>query len=253
MTEPQDAFEFRLDSIATEAGRIADAARLGLKEQVPCCPQWSVGDLVGHLAEVYEFWTVQVEAASDERTATEHDGESGGAGGDEGEDERVSRFEMATSALLASLTATAPDRRCWNWAGSDSTAAWAARRMALESAIHRIDAEQAHHVVTPIETTLAIDGIDERIGVHLAVDVPEDPSASLGGSLCLVCDDVNHAWIVEVAAGRLTWRHGRGPADAVLVGDASSMFQFTWNRLPLDALTLTGRREVAEAWAALPV
>jgi hypothetical protein len=125
--------------------------------------------------------------------------------------------------------------------------------MALESAIHRIDAEQAHHVVKPIDTDLAIDGIDERIGVHLAVDVPEVPSATLGGSLCLVCEDAKEAWVVEVAGGRLTWRRGRGPADAVLVGDASSMFQFTWNRLPLDALTLTGRREVAAAWAGLPV
>jgi hypothetical protein len=128
-----------------------------------------------------------------------------------------------------------------------------ARRMALESAIHRIDAEQAHHVATPIETELAVDGIDERIAVHLAVDVPDVPSASLGGSLCLVCDDANHAWVVEVGAGKLTWRHGRGPADAVLVGEASNVFQFTWNRLPLDALTLTGRREVAGAWAGLPV
>jgi uncharacterized protein (TIGR03083 family) len=251
--EEQEVFDFHLDAIAREAGRMADAARLGLKPQVPGCPDWSVADLVAHVADVYEFWTAQVEAATDERVAPKGGDEPDGAGGDGSDDEHLTRLEMAASALLASLSSSPPEQHCWNWAGSDGTAAWVARRMALESAIHRIDAEQAHHVVTPIETTLAVDGIDERIAVHLAVDVPEEPSASLGGSLCLVCDDTNHAWVVEVAGGRLTWRNGRGPADAVLVGDASSVFQFTWNRLPLDALTLTGRREVAGAWAGLPV
>ena len=41
---------------------------------------------------------------------------------------------------------------------------------------------------------LAIDGIDERIAIHLATDVPEVPDATLGGVLCLACLDDPAAW-----------------------------------------------------------
>ena len=80
--EEQEGFDFHLDAIAREAGRMADAARLGLKPQVPGCPDWSVADLVAHVADVYEFWTAQVEAATDERVAPKGGDEPDGAGGD---------------------------------------------------------------------------------------------------------------------------------------------------------------------------
>ena len=113
--------------------------------------------------------------------------------------------------------------------------------MALESAVHRYDAELAVGSPAPIDRDLAVDGIDEWLGVHLATDVPETPDASLGGVLCLACADDPAAWTVEVAGGRLRWREGRGPADAVLVGSASDLYLFSWNRTPLEALDLTGK------------
>ncbi|HEV2360811.1 MAG TPA: maleylpyruvate isomerase N-terminal domain-containing protein, partial [Acidimicrobiales bacterium] len=205
---------------------------------------------------VYVFWSVQLRAETDERTEVtpgdlaEIEGMQDGPVDD---DEVYVGFDAAYERLMDWLRSKEPDRQCWNWAGSDMTAGWVARRMALETAIHRIDAEQAQKMASPIDTALALDGIDERIAVHLAVDVPDAPEASLQGSLCLVCSDADRAWVVEVGGGRLNWRNGRGPADAVLVGDSSSLFQFTWNRVGPDALSLTGRREVADAWATLPV
>jgi hypothetical protein len=58
---------------------------------------------------------------------------------------------------------------------------------------------------------------------------------------------------VEIAAGRLRWREGRGPADAVLVGSASDLYLYCWNRRPLEVLELTGNREVAATWSSLTV
>ena len=106
---------------------------------------------------------------------------------------------------------------------------------------------------TPVARDLAVDGIDEWIGVHLATEVPESPGVSLGGVLCLACADVDAAWTVEITAGRLRWRDGRGPADAVLVGSASDLYLYCWNRRPLEVLELTGNRQVATAWSALAV
>ena len=61
------------------------------------------------------------------------------------------------------------------------------------------------------------------------------------------------AWTVEVTAGRLRWREGRGPADAVLVGSASDLYLYCWNRRPLEVLELTGNRQVAAAWSSLAI
>ena len=100
---------------------------------------------------------------------------------------------------------------------------------------------------------LAVDGIDEWISVHLATDVPEAPDATLGGVLCLACADDAAAWTVEISGGKLRWREGRGPAEAVLVGAASDLYLYCWNRRPLEVLELTGSRDVALAWTSLPI
>src|ERR1035438_2864885 len=92
-----------------------------------------------------------------------------------------------------------------------------------------------------------------RAGARLATDVPESPDVALGGVLCLACADHAAAWTVEIAAGRLRWREGRGPADAVLVGSASDLYLYCWNRRPLEVLELTGNREVAANWSSLTV
>jgi uncharacterized protein (TIGR03083 family) len=162
-------------------------------------------------------------------------------------------FEGACAKLQLTLAARDPEQPCWNWSGEDLTADWVCRRMALESAVHRYDVELSVGLPTPLDRDLAVDGIDEWIGVHLATDVPESPDVSLGGVLCLACADHAAAWTVEIAAGRLRWREGRGPADAVLVGSASDLYLYCWNRRPLEVLELTGNREVAANWSSLTV
>jgi hypothetical protein len=47
-------------------------------------------------------------------------------------------------------------------------------------------------------------------------------------------------------------RRGRGPADVAVVGSASDLFCFTWNRPVRRQLEITGRRQVVDAWRELP-
>ena len=92
--------------------------------------------------------------------------------------------------------------------------------MALESAVHRYDAELAAESPTSIASDLAVDGIDEFLTVHLTTNLPEYPEATLGGPLCLACSDTDDAWTVEIGAGKFRVRGGRGPAAAYLSGTA---------------------------------
>ncbi|HXY42963.1 MAG TPA: maleylpyruvate isomerase N-terminal domain-containing protein, partial [Acidimicrobiales bacterium] len=162
------------------------------------------------------------------------------------------RLAVAADELVDALRAAGGEAPCWNWSGRNATTGWLARRMALESAIHRYDGELAAAEARAIDPQLSVDGIDEFLTVHLRTDLPDVPAATLGGSLCLACTDTEDAWTVDVGGGRLRVRNDRGPASACLRGGASDLFLFVWNRVGVDGLELTGDRAVAEAWASLP-
>jgi len=248
------AYESHVASLTSECEIIYDAGDEAPDALVPTCPEWKVSDLVAHLGDVFTFWRAQLEAASSD-VRTERDSAGARSGSD-----LMGWYEEAATKLQQVLLDRDPAEPCWNWSGADLTARWVGRRMALESAVHRYDAVLAvgspagierEPAVDGVERELAVDGIDEWLAVHLATDLPEMPEASLGGVLCLACADDPAAWTVEVEGGRLRWREGRGPADAVVVGSASDLYLFSWNRRPLEALELTGRRDVAEAWSSI--
>jgi uncharacterized protein (TIGR03083 family) len=226
---------------------VLDATGEDLDAQVPTCPEWRLSDLLEHLGDVFLFWRAQLERSS---AAAPAEPESRGvpAGAD-----IWAWFEDACRDLQTTLGDADPAEPCWNWSGADLTAGWVGRRMALESAVHRYDVELSVGSPTAVERELAVDGIDEWISVHLATDVPEAPDATLGGVLCLACADDAAAWTVEISGGKLRWREGRGPAEAVLVGAASDLYLYCWNRRPLEVLELTGSRDVALAWTSLPI
>ena len=115
------------------------------------------------------------------------------------------------------------------------------RRMALESAVHRYDAELS--VGSPSTDSMgARRRWDRRVDRGPSGDrCPESPDASLGGVLCLACSDDAAAWTVEVTAGRLRWREG-GAGRRRLRGSASDLYLFCWNRQAARALELTGNR-----------
>lgn len=247
-------FDSYLDACSEELERALDALEVaGPQVPVPTCPGWTTGDLATHLRQVYGRWRQRLaDGGTVVLAPTERGGDA--PAGEAGEDppRPADGFYEEGNALLGELAAAGPEAACWNWTGIDETAGWLARRIALETAVHRVDAELAAGTSRPVEAELAVEGIEERLEVHLRQALARAPEAGLGGSLCLVCSDVDAAFVVEAGGGRLRWRRGRGPADAALVGTASQLFLFSWNRFPLDALSLTGRREIVSAWADLP-
>lgn len=239
-------FEEHLEAISAESTRLAVVTADSLDRKIPSCPEWTGRDLIDHVWHVHTFWLAQVRLA--DLSARREPGERSIPAGESPGD----WLEDAAATLVDALSEAGPDSPCWNWSGEDLTARWVGRRMALETAVHRFDGELAGDDPTPIEPDLAVDGIDEFLHVHLQGDVAEAPEATLGGTLCLACSDSASAWIVEVSGGQLKVREGSGPASACLRGTASDLYLFTWNRVSVDDLELTGNRSVATAWATLP-
>lgn len=240
-------FEEHRVAIERESARLGTVLDAGLDLRVASCPQWVVRDLADHVVSVLGFWRTQL-AAADPTSRTAVGGPAGIGEGDPAE-----RLHEESEGLVGLLADVGPDSPCWNWAETDLRSSWVARRMALELAVHRYDGELAAGEPTPVEVALAADGLDERIKVHLALDVTDAPEATLGGSLCLDATDCDVAFVVEVGGGRLHVREGTGPASAYCSGTASDLFLFSWNRVAPDRLALTGDEAVVGAWRRLPV
>ncbi|MDA8291850.1 MAG: maleylpyruvate isomerase family mycothiol-dependent enzyme [Actinomycetota bacterium] len=261
-------FESYVDAIGEEAERILQIASRGADRPVPGCPGWGVSDVVRHVALLCSHWEAQVAAADPESMTGPLDAPaplrgarlpSAGRRPELAESvpsgtlgEAAAELDHSAAALVTALGRAGPLAPCWNWSGSDLVAAWAARRVAVELALHRVDCEQALGEATPIETELAVDGVDERLDVHLRASLGRVPGGVLKGSICLVASDSDASWLVESSRGQIRWRRARGPADVVLVATASELLQFVWNRLGADELARTGRLEVALSWRAVP-
>ena len=69
------------------------------------------------------------------------------------------------AALLDAMRTVDPATPVWTFSRSDPTATFWHRRMAHETVVHRVDAEQATGAVGPLDPALVVDGIAESLEV----------------------------------------------------------------------------------------
>jgi uncharacterized protein (TIGR03083 family) len=201
---------------------------------VPYCPDWTAADLAAHVADAWEWWAVIVrDRLEDPNQVTRTECPASFEG-------RVDLAARWGAELERVLTATDPATVHWTW-GSDHTTAFVVRRMTLETAVHRLDAERAAGRGYVVDPELGSDGVDEFLFEFLGW--AGDDAAPLDGSVHLHCTDVAGEWLVR-ADGTVTREHAKG--DAALRGPAADLFLALWRRLPLDDLDVIGDRAVAE-------
>lgn len=233
-----------LGAIRREAEALITAAEPDMGAQVRSCPGWSVGTVVSHIGRVHRWATGIVAAAGDPPP-----------GFPPRPDTPVDRawFHDGVGALCTELESAGPDRPVWTFLGPGQTRFWF-RRQALETAVHRWDVEDARSHAAPIETELALAGIDEIFDMHLPRRLAgADPPALPASSLHLhATDDAHGEWIIAGDdQGALLVGHGHERADVALRASASELLLWSWGRRPIDGLEILGDRAAAAAWAAV--
>jgi uncharacterized protein (TIGR03083 family) len=229
-----------IDDLATirrEAERFyAVAAGADRSARVPCCPDWSIDDLIWHLLEVHWFWATIVE----ERITAE-----------DGLDllERPERPETGAlvdhgraqvDRLLRVLAAADPALHVWTWSQQEDVA-FIRRHQVQEAAVHRWDMQSAAgQAPDPIEPAVAADSIDEFLTHSLPYALRE---GDLTGSVHLHCTDTDGEWIVQ-PGGAVEAVHAKG--DVALRATASDLLLALYQRIPLDQLDVVGDATVAE-------
>ena len=225
----------------------AAAERAGPDAAVPACSGWCVRDLLKHLGYVHRWATGYVREQHPRWVDRASEGEI--LGGGPRDDALIGWFRDGHATLVRTLEAADPDMTCWTFLEAPSAVAFWARRQAHETAIHRVDAEQAAAAAdsgitqTAFEPRFAADGIDELIMGFLGRDAKSGSWESPRGVFGFHADDGPGEvanWRVASEPGKLVVAREVGPADSDVTGTAEGLYLLLWNRRDASGLDVRG-------------
>jgi hypothetical protein len=238
-----------LDSAAADARSLLAAARTRWDAAVPHCPGWDTAELVRHQGGIFNWMATIVTGR-----------------------ERVGRGELdpapAESAELPGwylgnldhamevLGSAEPQSATWTFSSiGDQRVAWWHRRLAVEVAIHRFDAEHAvpaddRRRPAPLDGEVSAAGIEEFITEFLPGLLARAAGADLKGTLHLHATDGPVEWWIDLdASGAATRQHAK--ADTAVRGTRSDLLLWLTNRSAHGSLEILGRPETAVSWQQL--
>ncbi|HET8614648.1 MAG TPA: maleylpyruvate isomerase N-terminal domain-containing protein [Actinomycetales bacterium] len=226
--------------IEADARLLLDAACSAPQAPVPTCPGWTARDVVDHTGEVYAH-----KVAAMRLGRRPQEGEWPWAPDD---DSVFGWFSDRLAELLHELGSRDPASPAWTWFDEDQTVGFWARRMAHETAIHRVDAElAAGRSPTAHDEVLAVDGVDELVGTFLASDdVLESEARDTGSCGTVLVDAGVRCWLLDLPDGGtdVTVPARAVESDAQVAGSATDLYRALWNRPTDGAVRRGGDAEV---------
>ena len=246
---PRVEFGDYLEQIERQASALrAAAVAAGPEEPVPTCPEWTVRNLVRHIARVHN-WVGHALGTPPDSDDVHPDRPP------EMWDDLLPWWDEQLAVMLERLRTLGPDAPAWVFnTDVESNAAFWARRQAHETAIHRLDAEHAavHSSRADslpslvFESEFAADGIDELLVLLIPRALRREPP-ELEGTVLFHAADAGRAWLVQLKPGEAP---EVGPAseidtDAAVVGTADAVYRAAWHR-PSTAIT-TGDQALVDA------
>ena len=228
-------------SLQADTTLLIDTASAALDRDVPTCPGWTCERLVGHIGRVHR-WT-----AGWITTGGPPEVEAAPAG------EAVVEWARAgLDELVTALGATQDDATVDTWYGPQPAVFWP-RRMAIEAALHRFDAQAAVGATTPVDTGLAVDAVDELFAVVLPMRGTGDLEGT-GETIHLHATDPDldrfggGEWLLTLAAGGLTVERVHAKGDVAVRGTASDLLLLLWNRVGTERVEVFGDADLLARW-----
>jgi uncharacterized protein (TIGR03083 family) len=239
-TQPRPlSIDQHLERLEIEGGRFGEVVgRIALDAAVPSCPAWNVEALIRHLGDVHRWAATIVRDRVQDRLRRDFTGP-------EDRDALLAWYTEGHAQLLDTLRGASPGDHVWAWAPAPNPLAFWARRQSHETAIHRLDAEQAAGSPTPFPADAATDGIDEWLTMASMRCRVAD---GRGRRLHLRADDLPAEWVVELRDDALSVQHGGEGGDCSVRGSASDLFALVMNRRDADGLDVVGDSDVLRAW-----
>jgi uncharacterized protein (TIGR03083 family) len=226
-----------LEAIEAEAGALLAAAGQGLDRQVPTCPDWDAEKLVRHVTRLFS-WVGEMAERAPESV------EWGSLPKPPVGDDLLAYTQAAADRVVGALRAAPPDGPIQSWNG-EVTTSWWCRRLAHETAVHRLDAQLTAGegaVVDPVAADLAVDGVDEALTLFLPLSYRAE-SFGPPASVHVHATDAEGEWVVRLDEGvEVTREHAKG--DVAVRGTSSDLFSVLWHRRGPDAVEVLGDADV---------
>ena len=234
--EPMTHARF-LECLAADEARLREVAAPDLTAQVPSCPEWTVADLVEHVAVVYLHKVECMRRGVLPRPwPPDVSGEA-----------PIALLDRAYAALSAEFAERAPDSASFTWYPADQTVAFWVRRMAQETVIHRVDGELgAATLIAAIPDDIALDGVDEVLVRFLAYGTTEwaeefgEQLAACDGRAVRI-DSGGGSWLVRLTPeGTVVTQDDDGEAAAMVSGDPEAVLLWLWRRVGDERVRFAG-------------
>ena len=236
--------------VEREGGALGDAAAKDPQAAVPAAPGWDTTELLRHIGMIHARTSIILRTGTTERPSRRN-----GMLPEAPADGVLEWYRTTLAELVADLRAIDdPDRPVWAFSPDHARAGFWPRRMAHETVVHRVDAEQAlAGPVASIEPAFAVDGIDEVLRVFVPA-LGADRSPGDGRTVDLRPTEEADGWQIRFDPGQVTvetegW--DEGTADATVRGTAGDLLLWLWGRHPIEGLDVTGDRDAALALRAV--
>ena len=239
MTTP--SYSELVAAVRREGEAIATAGGADPDVHVPTCGAWSMRDLLVHVGRVYRRAAELV----GERISTPLDYPPEPAD----DVDAVEHLRDALDELVEALTAADANTPVWNWSDTaPHNAAFWARRMAHESAVHRYDAQRAQGLAQPIDADLAEDGMDELVDLLLPRVVVRDEPTLPEAVFAFVATDTGE-WVVRSGPEGVVREATAKNADVAVTGPASSVLLAAYGRVKWASLEVSGDEQLLAQWS----
>jgi uncharacterized protein (TIGR03083 family) len=186
---------------------LAVLAIADLTEPVRACPGWSLRELAEHLGGVHR-WATEIVRTGEPQPEQEHQVA-----------ELATWFTDGATSLIETLAAADPNAPCWSFTRDRRVAFWL-RRQALETVMHRWDAEQALGEPGRIDPVLAADGVAEVVTLMTPRQIALERIPPLPATVLLHATDTGDDWML-----------GDGRPSAGVEASAETLLLLLWHRV----------------------
>ena len=237
-----------LTSSANDGHLLVAAAETGWDRPISHCPGWDAAALVRHTGGILE-WMAAVVTRGERVSRRSLDPAPENP-------DLASWYLGALDRALEVLGSAEPDCETWTFSPSgDRRVSWWRRRLAVEIAIHRFDAEHAVAAdggppAGAVDGEVAAGGVEEFVLEFLPGLLDQEGLARLAGTLHLHATDGPSEWWIDLDAGAATIP-GHNMADATVSGTRSDLLLWLVNREPTARLEVLGDRGGLARWGQL--
>jgi uncharacterized protein (TIGR03083 family) len=255
--------DFRREVMAFEAAARA-AAEFETAPAVPSCPGWVMTDLILRQGVAHRYLArvigerMRRPPEPGDRSRTGLTGEwAGWLPPNRAPQESavpaglLDWFHEGAEDLHEQFGRTDPEERVWTWS-TDHTVAFWQRMQAIETAVHRWDAQKAIGTAEPLDSALATDAI----GQAFEVMVPKRRAAAQaplgqGERFLFRRADGPQSWAVRFDAHAVLLGEAAGHYDIEISGRACDLALFLWHRPVNNQLDIQGNTSMLKRYFAL--